>query len=162
MYSALGYPSKCTHPWCTHLYVLTPGAPIPGHPSQCTHPWGTHLNVLIPGAPFSKYSPLGHPSLCTHPWGTHLNVLTPGAPISIYSPPGAPISMYSPLGHPSQCAHPWGTILQVLGTHLNILTLRGLFEYIFRYEQTKVTSTRHPHQRGSGNHTSLQTEVSQL
>ena len=39
--------------------------------------------------------------------------------------------------------------------------LRGLFEYIFRYKQTKVTSTRHPHQRGSGSHTSLQTEVSQ-
>ena len=39
--------------------------------------------------------------------------------------------------------------------------MRGPFEYIFRYEQTKVTSTRHPHQKGSRSHASLQTKVNQ-
>ena len=39
--------------------------------------------------------------------------------------------------------------------------VRGPFEYIFRYELMKVTSTRHPHQKGSRSHTSLQTEVDQ-
>ena len=46
-------------------------------------------------------------------------------------------------------------------THNAEISLRGPFEYTFRYEQTKVTSTRHPHQKGSRSHASLQTEVNQ-
>ena len=43
----------------------------------------------------------------------------------------------------------------VLPTQQIFCTLRGPFEYNFRYEQTKVTSTRHPHQKGSESHASL-------